>query len=73
MTNDEIRAALKNKSRIVYDGMMFHHARAWRVSVSTKGEFISSLELIQRRRRTDGLGMCETVVVAPAEKCEVVA
>ena len=73
MTNEEIRAALMNKSRIVYDGILYNRAQAWRVSVSPKGEFISSLELIQRRRRTDGLGMCETVVVAPAEKCEVVA
>lgn len=71
MTNDEIRAALKNKSRIMYDGMMFHYAKAWRVSVSPRGEFISSLELIQRRRRADGPGEYETVVVAPAEKCEV--
>ena len=73
MTNDEIRAALKNKSRIMYDGMMFHYAKAWRVSVSPRGDFISSLELIERRRRADGLGEYETIVVAPAEKCEVVA
>lgn len=71
MTNDEIRAALKNKSRIMYDGMMFHYAKAWRVSVSPRGDFISSLELIERRRRADGLGEYETIVVAPAEKCEV--
>ena len=73
MTNEEIKAALKNKSRIMYDGMMFHYAKAWRVSVSPRGDFISSLELIERRRRADGLGEYETIVVAPAEKCEVVA
>lgn len=71
MTNEEIRAALKNKSSIMYDGCLYRYARAWRVSVSKDGEFISSLELIERRRRTDGLGEYETVVVAPAEKCEV--
>lgn len=71
MTNEEIKAALKNKSRIMYDGMMFHYAKAWRVSVSPRGDFISSLELIERRRRADGLGEYETIVVAPAEKCEV--
>ena len=64
MTNDEIRAALKNKSRIMYNGMMFHYAKAWRVSVSPRGDFISSLELIERRRRADGLGEYETIVVA---------
>ena len=71
MTNDEIKAALKNKSRIMYDGMMFHYAKAWRVSVSPRGEFISSLELISRRTRRDGPGTYETVVVAPAKDCEV--
>lgn len=71
MTNDEIKAALKNKSHILYDGCLYRYARAWRVSVSPRGEFISSLELVERRRRTDGFGEYETIVVAPAEKCEV--
>ena len=71
MTNEEIRAALMNKSRIVYDGILYNRAQAWRVSVSPKGDFISSLELIQRRKRADGLGEYVTVVIAPAEKCEI--
>lgn len=71
MTNDEIKAALKDKSQILYNGYLYRYAKAWRVSVSPRGEFISSLELIQRRRRADGLGEYETIVVAPAEKCEV--
>lgn len=71
MTNDEIRAALKSKCRILYDGVSYSRAVAWRVSVSPGGEFIYSLELLERRPRTDGLGVMETVVVAPVEKCEV--
>ena len=72
MTNEEIRAALKSRCRIVYDGISYSFAQAWRVSVSPRGEYISSLELIARRKRADGLGYYETAVVAPVEKCEVV-
>ena len=73
MTNEEIKAALKSKCRIVYDGIAYTRAQAWRVSVSTKGEFISSLELISQRKRNDGPGYYETVVIAPVDKCEVMA
>lgn len=73
MTGDEIREALKSRCRIVYDGISYTRAQALRVSVSEKGEFIHSLELIERRRRADGLGVLETVVLAPADKCELVS
>ena len=71
MSNEQIREALKSRCRIMYDGIMYTRAQAWRVSVSDRGEFISSLELIERRPRSDAPGWMETVVVAPVEKCEV--
>lgn len=64
MTGEEIRDAIRGRLRVRYRGMVFSDVRSWRQMLKRKGsakeEWITSLELIERRRRADGLGEYET-------------
>lgn len=63
MTNDEIKTALKKKQKIRHNGIVYERAQAWRVAIDIRGEWISSLELVDRENR---------LVIARADECEVV-
>lgn len=76
MTGEEIRDAIRGRLRVRYRGMVFSDVRSWRQMLKRKGspkeEWITSLELIERRRRADGLGEYETIIWASVNECEAV-
>ena len=63
MNNDEIKKVLINKMPIVYNGVIYPYAQAWRCCVDKYGKFISSLELVAYNR---------CLVVARADECQAV-
>lgn len=75
ITHDEIKDAMRGRIRVRYDGMVFSEIRSCRTMLKRKEsvteEWITSLELVKRRKRADGRGEYETVVWARVEECEV--
>lgn len=63
MENDEIKRAIREKLRIVYDGSTYT-AQAWRVTWDDRFKtWRSSLELVQGN----------TLVIASAKECRICA
>lgn len=66
MTNDEIKIALREKCAVVWRDKTYDYIRAWQVAFDEHtGRFVSSVELIERRR-----GIF-TSIIAPASEVEI--
>lgn len=70
-SEDAIWDLLIYRPKIRYDGVVYDHAEAFKMCIGRRHKRVRSLELVERRARTDG-GYYETRVWAPIEECEVV-
>ena len=59
------------RPKIRYDGVVYDRAISFKMCIGRRHRQVRSLELLERRKRTDG-GYYETTVWAPIEECEVI-
>lgn len=76
MTSDEIKDAIRGRVRVKFRGKVYFNVRGWQQVLKRRDvvpeEWITSLILVERRQRTDGLGVYETIYTADVRECEVV-
>ena len=76
MTSDEIKDAIRGRVRVRFRGQIYFRVNGWQQVLKRRDvqpeEWITSLMLVETRRRLDGPGVYETIYLANVEECEAV-